>query len=72
MVPAINIASYIELNPIRARLVERPEDYSWSSYRSRIFGDDDIRSTSYLICFGDRHNLSFGTYLKQNLKTSLI
>lgn len=24
---------YIELNPVRARMVNRPEDYSWSSYR---------------------------------------
>ena len=24
---------YIELNPVRARIVERPESYKWSSYR---------------------------------------
>lgn len=27
---------YIELNPVRAHLVDRPEDYPWSSYRNRI------------------------------------
>jgi len=27
---------YIELNPVRAYLVDRPEDYGWSSYRSRL------------------------------------
>jgi putative transposase len=26
---------YIDLNPVRARMVDRPQDYSWSSYRSR-------------------------------------
>ena len=26
---------YIELNPVRAGLVARPEDYPWSSYRSQ-------------------------------------
>jgi len=25
---------YIELNPVRARMVERPDDYPWSSYHS--------------------------------------
>lgn len=25
---------YIELNPVRAGMVQRPEDYAWSSYRS--------------------------------------
>jgi putative transposase len=27
---------YIELNPVRARMVIRPEDYVWSNYLSRI------------------------------------
>ena len=29
---------YIELNPVRARMVTRPEDYRWSSYRTNAFG----------------------------------
>lgn len=28
-------ARYVDLNPVRARIVERPEDYPWSSYRAR-------------------------------------
>jgi putative transposase len=35
-------ARYIELNPVRARLVERPEDYPWSSARAHLLGEDDI------------------------------
>jgi putative transposase len=27
---------YVELNPVRAHIVERPEDYPWSSYRAKI------------------------------------
>ena len=27
---------YIDLNPVRAGLVQAPEDYAWSSYRARI------------------------------------
>lgn len=27
---------YVDLNPVRASIVNRPEDYRWSSYRARI------------------------------------
>jgi putative transposase len=27
---------YVDLNPVRARMVARPEDYAWSSYRARV------------------------------------
>jgi putative transposase len=30
---------YIELNPVRARLVADPADYRWSSYRFNAFGE---------------------------------
>jgi putative transposase len=35
-------ARYVELNPVRAGLVERPEDYLWSSARAHLGGRDDI------------------------------
>jgi putative transposase len=31
---------YIELNPVRARMVDKPEHYPWSSYRINAFGQD--------------------------------
>ncbi len=31
---------YIELNPVRARMVEVPADYAWSSYRSNALGEE--------------------------------
>lgn len=33
---AAELSRYIHLNPVRAEMVERPEDYRWSSYRSYI------------------------------------
>lgn len=30
---------YVELNPVRARMVRQPEDYPWSSHRERIGSD---------------------------------
>ena len=32
---------YIELNPVRATMVEHPADYRWSSYRANAQGEDD-------------------------------
>ena len=35
----INCISYIEYNPVRAKIVSRPEEYKWSSYKARILGE---------------------------------
>jgi putative transposase len=34
-------ARYVELDPVRARLARRPEDYPWSSARAHLRGEDD-------------------------------
>src|SRR6266436_6229492 len=34
-------ARYVELNPVRARLAERPGDWRWSSARAHLDGRDD-------------------------------
>ncbi len=34
-------ARYVELNPVRARLVARPGDWPWSSARAHLAGKDD-------------------------------
>jgi putative transposase len=46
---------YIELNPVRAGMVARPEDYRWSSHRCNAFGEPDVGVTSH------PHYLSLGT-----------
>jgi putative transposase len=33
--------SYVELNPVRARMVEDPKDYRWSSYPVYAYGHND-------------------------------
>jgi putative transposase len=43
---------YIELNPVRARMVEAPEAYAWSSYRANAFGADDPVVTPHLVYTG--------------------
>jgi putative transposase len=38
---------YIELNPVRARMVRRPRDYRWSSYRAHAHGAADALVTDH-------------------------
>ena len=38
---------YIELNPVRARLVTRPGDYRWSSFRANALGHEDALVTPH-------------------------
>lgn len=33
---------YVEVNPVRAKLVSSPADYRWSSYRERVLGIKNI------------------------------
>jgi len=35
----IQSGKYIELNAVRAKIVEKPEDYKWSSYNHYAFGE---------------------------------
>jgi putative transposase len=37
----IAAARYVERNPVRAHLCERPEDWEWSNARAHLAGDDD-------------------------------
>jgi putative transposase len=38
---------YIEMNPVRAGMVDEPAHYRWSSYRSNALGQDDELVTSH-------------------------
>jgi putative transposase len=38
---------YIELNPVRARVVARPGQYRWSSFRANAQGQDDALLTPH-------------------------
>lgn len=40
---------YIELNPVRARMVKAPEAYPWSSYRANALGTDDALVTPHVV-----------------------
>jgi len=52
---ALAAARYVELNPVRAGLVTRAEDYPWSSARAHLLGHDDclVRVAPLLARSGD-------------------
>lgn len=37
----LECGKYIELNPVRAKIVPKPEDYRWSSYRVYAYGEEN-------------------------------
>jgi putative transposase len=48
-------ARYIELNPVRAKLANRAEDWRWSSARAHLLGRDDclVKAAPLLAMIGD-------------------
>ena len=45
----LEVSRYLHLNPVRAKIVEKPEDYHYSSYRSYISGKKEDLVTRDLI-----------------------
>ena len=37
----VDCIEYVEMNPVRANLVKTARDYQWSSYRYRVFGEQN-------------------------------
>lgn len=51
------VSTYITLNPVRAKLVTRPEEYRWSAYGAAAAGDRRVRS-ALLSTYGEGHPVS--------------
>ena len=52
----LECSRYIELNPVKAGIVSRPQDYKWSSYRFYAFGEKNPLlnfNPEYLALAGD-------------------
>ena len=59
---------YVSLNPVRARLVERADEWCWSSVRAHLAGEDDdvVRVAPALERVGD-----FATFLGEEFDEAL-
>jgi putative transposase len=71
----LELARYLLLNPVRAGMVESPEEYAWSSYRVTT-GEDkapDILTTDWLLArFDERRRKAqrrFTDFVKEGMKT---
>ncbi len=54
---AMELSRYIHLNPVRAGIVGKPEDYEWSSYRAFVgasVSPDWLKSDLVLSSFGEK------------------
>jgi REP element-mobilizing transposase RayT len=65
-------ARYIHLNPVKAGMVAKPEDYRWSSYGAIVRGEaDPVADPSFLLgYFGN--DLSKQRWLYKNFVDSMI
>ncbi len=39
----LKAAAYVELNPVKAKIVKKPEDYRWSSVHAHLSGTDPLK-----------------------------
>jgi putative transposase len=59
------VLRYVVLNPVRAKMVERPEDYKWSSYRATAGlskAPEWLDLDSVLLLFGGDRGVAEGAY----------
>ena len=62
----LQTSRYIHLNPVKAKIVEHPEDYPWSSYRTMLgISDDKIteikRTRAY---FGENAGIRYREFVE--------
>ena len=72
----LELSRYIHLNPVRAKIVGKPEDYPYSSYHAYSYGaGDEIVSTSGILkLFSDEAKTAQGRYkafVESELETGL-
>ena len=55
---------YIEMNPVRANMVENPAAYAWSSYRFNAIGEPNALLTprNEYLCLGKNENERWAAY----------
>ena len=67
---------YIELNPVRAVMVEHPADYRWSSYRANAQGEEDrlVSPHPLYLALGDaeRRQANYRELFRYELEPGLV
>ena len=62
----LDVSKYIHLNPLKANLVEKLEDYAWSSYRAYVFQEERpiVQTDKILSYFPDPKRYFYENYVK--------
>ena len=69
----MELSRYIHLNPVRAKLVEKPEEYPHSSYRSYIFkGKDEFVSRDFILSLISQDSMNSMKEYKSFVETGII
>lgn len=72
----LEASRYIHLNPVRAKLIEKPEDYKWSSYAMYIGNvkNEFVCSDKILSYFKDKNRELYKEYIEcaVNMKTEKV
>ncbi len=65
----LKISRYIHMNPVKAGIVHRPEDYPYSSYFYFIFGKDYpiLEKNSILECFRDNPIKQYKEFVESDM-----
>ncbi len=68
---------YIELNPVRARMVRHPKNYPWSSYRFNALGEPDKLITPHdlYLSLGESpktYQLNYATLFEERIPTKTL
>lgn len=70
----LDVSKYIHLNPLKATMVERLEDYPWSSYHSYILNDENslVTTEQILSYFNEPQTLNYEKFIKSPFTESVI
>ena len=68
----LETSRYIHLNPVRAKMVEKPENYEWSTYSMYIGKDKEklICSDTLLSYFNNKNRESYKKYIDNAINTN--
>jgi len=71
----LEVSRYIHLNPVKAEMVERPQEYSWSSYQSYVQEDieNSLADTHKILgYFKDPKRLKYQRFVEDGVINEVI
>jgi putative transposase len=68
----LQCSRYIHLNPVKANICSRPEEYAWSSYRHYLHGDEDLKwVTTDRTLRSFQNKLDYANFIAEGIQNDL-